>query len=156
MQSSVAASLFGYLQIPPSQAEGAQFLNRFIYCRQWLLRSANGLSAGEQSNANSWLNFLAASGEAPLTSTSYMPLPKWDNFNILYSIASGQIVDGEADVLNQREVRAMEGAHGEIQAGLESTMRLFEILLKRHELLLEAMERYDRLIADVENNLVLI
>ena len=85
-----------------------------------------------------------------------MPLPKWDNFNILYSIASGHIVDGEADVLNQREVRAMEGAHGEIQAGLESTMRLFEILLKRHELLLEAMERYDRLIADVENNLVLI
>ena len=35
-------------------------------------------------------------------------------------------------------------------------MRLFEILLKRHELLSEAMERYDQLIADVENNLVFI
>ena len=54
------------------------------------------------------------------------------------------------------ELRAMEGAHGEIWAGLESTMRLFKILLKRHELLSEAMERYDQLIVDVEHGLVFI
>ena len=141
---------------PTFTPEASLIVDQYIYCRQWLLRAGHPLSSTHNAHDDAWLQLdPAIYPDNILTPESYGTSPRWDVFNFLYTIASGE-GNWQEEVPSHREIRAIEGARGELSAGLESAMTIFKVLLRRQQLFSKALECYDGIIADMENGLLLI
>ena len=132
-------------EFPPFTPEGAEILNRFTSCQQWLLRASAELLSPEQE---------ASIRQSDPQNLAYRTTPTWDLYRTLYKVATGIYPGCDEIVPHPREVGAAEGAHGEITACLESSMTCFKALFRRHQILTQAVKDYDSIIADVERNLM--
>jgi hypothetical protein len=85
---------------------------------------------------------------------TYRTTPSWRLFHILHNIATNDYHNLDSPGPHPRELEAIEGARGEIFAGLETTMAHFQVLLRRDQLLRMALQKYHKLIEDLEINVM--
>ena len=141
---------------PTFTPEASLIVDQYIYCRQWLLHAGHPLSSTHNAHDDAWLQLdPEIYPDNVHTPESYSTTPWWYVFNFLYTIASGE-GNWQEEVPSHREIRAIEGARGELSAGLESAMTIFKVLLRRQQLFSKALKCYDGIIADMENGLLLI
>jgi len=96
---------------PPFTPEGAEILNRFMSCQQWLLRASAELLSPEQEASIRQSDPQNLHTEQPQPGICIEPC-----IRLLLGFYPGC----DEIVPHPREVGAAEGAHGEITACLES------------------------------------
>jgi hypothetical protein len=109
-------------------------VDQYIYWQQWLLHVGHSFWLTHNAHNDAWLRLdPAIYPDNILTPKSCSNTPQWDVFNFLYTVASGED-NWREEVLCYSEIRAIEGAHGEMSAGLKSAITIFKVLLRRQQL----------------------
>jgi hypothetical protein len=105
----------------------------------------------DEAYDNSWLRFSPYEDQTFLIH-QFHAIPHWTLFELMDGLASQEMVDQHANGPSDILVRAMQGAHSEILAAIESTYTSFLTLHERGIFFTEALLGYDQILEDLTNN----
>jgi hypothetical protein len=125
-------------------------LCHLLRCLEWVERASPMLTSDE-AYSNSWLCFSPYEHQRFLIH-QFHAIPHSVLFDLMNGLASQEMVDQHANGPSDILVRAVQGAHSEVLAAIESTYTSFLTLHERGIFFTEALIGYDQILEDLINN----
>ena len=127
-----------------------RLLCHLLRCLEWVEHASPMLTSDEAYN-NSWLRFSPYEDQRFLIH-QFHAIPHLALFGLMNGLASQEMVDQHANGPSDVLVRAVQGAHSEVLAAIESTYTSFLTLHERGIYFTEALIGYDQILEDLANN----
>ena len=136
--------------VPPDDPYTTQLLCQLFKSLEWVERASPTVTSDEAYD-KAWIHSSSHEGQTFLIQQFHV-IPHWFLFDFMSRLASQEMVDQHVNEPSDILVRAMQGAHSELLAAIESTYTSFLALHERGCLLSEALIGYDNILEDLIYN----